>query len=256
MTLVKLGGSLITDKSRLRTFRGDRMGILAQEIRKAGAGMILVHGAGSFGHILAKEHKLKDGYINEKQIPGISQVQRDVRSLNLMVLDALLKEGLKPVSLPPSSIVRLNDGALDAFDVRPFHEYLGLGLMPVTFGDVVLDSEKKFAICSGDDLMLWLSKEFKPERAVFATDTDGVYPNYPPAEDERIIEKLDWETLKTIGGATDRADVTGGIVRKLTLMFDIADVEVETWVINGSADGRLMKFLMGHTVPGTQIMRR
>ncbi|MFQ6127458.1 MAG: isopentenyl phosphate kinase [Thermoplasmata archaeon] len=257
MMIVKLGGSLITDKSRLRTFRGDRMKVLAQEIRMAGAEMVLVHGAGSFGHILAKEHKLKDGYLNEKQIAGISQVQRDVKSLNLMVIDALIKEGLKPVSLPPSSIVRLSDDALETIDIQPFRKYIDLGLMPVTFGDVVLDMKKRFAICSGDDLMLWLSREFKPERAAFATDTEGVYQNYPPSEGENIMGKLDWDTFKAIEESrTGRADVTGGIIRKLALMFDIADLGVETWVINGGVDGRLMKFLMGHSVPGTQIMRR
>ncbi|MFQ6106450.1 MAG: isopentenyl phosphate kinase [Thermoplasmata archaeon] len=256
MMLVKLGGSLITDKSQLRTFRTDRMKILAQELGMAGAEMILVHGAGSFGHILAKEHRLEEGYLNETQIPGISHVQRDVKTLNLMVLDALIAEGLKPVSLPPSSIVRLNDGALEEMDLRPFKEYIGLGLMPVTFGDVVLDSRRKFAICSGDDLMLWLSKEFKPKKAIFATDTDGVYPSYPPAQGAGIIERLDWDTLRTIEGQTARADVTGGIFRKLRLMFDIADLGVETWVMNGSVDGRLMKFLMGHGSPGTRISRR
>ncbi|MCJ2512623.1 MAG: hypothetical protein LN409_04655, partial [Candidatus Thermoplasmatota archaeon] len=160
------------------------------------------------------------------------------------------------VSLPPSSIVRFNDGALESMDYGPFKEYVRMGLIPVTFGDVVLDSEKKFAICSGDDLMLWLSREFKPEMAVFATDTDGVYPSYPPAEGEKAIEQLDWDTFKTIEGETAQADVTGGIFRKLKLMFDIADLGVETWVINVGADGRLMKFLMGHGAPGTQISRR
>ncbi|MCJ2555849.1 MAG: isopentenyl phosphate kinase family protein [Candidatus Thermoplasmatota archaeon] len=256
MMLVKLGGSLITDKARLKTFRADRMRVLAQEIGLSGVEMILVHGAGSFGHILAKEHKLEDGYLNDKQLPGVSHVQRDVKTLNLMVMDALIAEGLKPVSLAPSSIVRLNDGALESIDYKPFKEYVRLDLMPVTFGDVVLDTEKKFAICSGDDLMLWLSREFKPEKAVFATDTDGVYSSYPPAEGEKAIEQLDWDTFKTIEGETARADVTGGIFRKLRLMFDIADMGVETWVINGGVDGRLMKFLMGHGAPGTQISRR
>lgn len=257
MMIVKLGGSLITDKSQLRTFRGDRMKALAKEIRMAGKQMILVHGAGSFGHIRAKEHRLKDGYVDETQIAGISQVQKDVKDLNLKVMDALVEEGLKPVALPPRSIVRMNEGALEYMDIRPFHEYLKLGMMPVTFGDVVLDTSRKFAICSGDDLVLWLSREFKPERVVFATDTDGVYPDYPPAEGSTVIERLDWGTFKSLEeSGTGRADVTGGIIRKLTLMFDIADLGAETWVINGATDERLVKFLTGQDVPGTQIMRR
>lgn len=256
MMLVKLGGSLITDKSRLKTFRTDRMKVLAQELGMAGVDMILVHGAGSFGHILAKEHRLKDGYANETQIPGVSHVQRDVRTLNLLVMDSLIAEGLKPVSLPPSTVVRMSGGELESMDFGPFRAYLGLGLLPVTFGDVVIDSRRKFSICSGDDLMLWLAREFKPEKAVFAADVDGVYQDYPPVEGEGIIDRLDWDTYRTIEGGIQRADVTGGILRKLRLMFDIADADVETWVVNGSEEGRLMKFLMGHDAPGTRITRR
>src|SRR3989442_3561614 len=62
MLLVKLGGSVITVKSKYRTLRGPDLSRLARELA-AGAGpdTVLVHRAGSYGHILAAEHGLKDG---------------------------------------------------------------------------------------------------------------------------------------------------------------------------------------------------
>ena len=58
MIIVKLGGSIITDKAEYRKFRADTVDRLAGEIVSSGKQVIIVHGAGSFGHILAKEHSL------------------------------------------------------------------------------------------------------------------------------------------------------------------------------------------------------
>lgn len=58
MIIVKLGGSVITDKAEYRRFRADTVARLASEIASSGERVIVVHGAGSFGHILAKENAL------------------------------------------------------------------------------------------------------------------------------------------------------------------------------------------------------
>src|SRR5256885_3926181 len=62
MLLVKLGGSVITVKSKYRTLRGPDLSRLARELA-AGAGpdTPLVPRAGSYGHILAAKHRWEDG---------------------------------------------------------------------------------------------------------------------------------------------------------------------------------------------------
>ena len=55
MLIIKLGGSVITDKTKKQTFKKEVMGNLATQIKKADKQIIIVHGAGSFGHVLAKE---------------------------------------------------------------------------------------------------------------------------------------------------------------------------------------------------------
>ncbi len=94
MMLVKLGGSVITDKSMYMTFREDTMVRLAREIKNANEPVVLVHGAGSFGHVVASEHQLQHGFKEKSQIAGLAQVLADVRELDLKVLRALDAENV------------------------------------------------------------------------------------------------------------------------------------------------------------------
>ena len=56
MILIKLGGSVITDKNRPLTARLDVVQRLAYEIAACEEKVVLIHGGGSFGHIKAAEH--------------------------------------------------------------------------------------------------------------------------------------------------------------------------------------------------------
>jgi len=58
MILIKLGGSIITGKAEYRAFNKDTVSRLADEISRSDKDVIIVHGAGSFGHIIAKENHL------------------------------------------------------------------------------------------------------------------------------------------------------------------------------------------------------
>ncbi|MBU0623767.1 MAG: kinase, partial [Candidatus Thermoplasmatota archaeon] len=95
MILVKLGGSVITDKSKLRTFRSSSCSRLARELRPARSGLTLVHGAGSYGHIEAKKHGLQNGLKTNAQLRHVASVQRDVRELNLRVLETLIDNDVR-----------------------------------------------------------------------------------------------------------------------------------------------------------------
>ncbi|MEW6069603.1 MAG: kinase, partial [Candidatus Thermoplasmatota archaeon] len=106
--LIKLGGSVITDKTKLYKFRENVTRRLAKELKECAQKYIIVHGAGSYGHVKAKHYKLKS--ITSENISkfrkGIAEVQYDVRALNLKVIKCLGSEGLNPLSIPPSMAVR------------------------------------------------------------------------------------------------------------------------------------------------------
>ncbi len=256
MMLVKLGGSVITDKSKLRTARPAVISRLAREIATAKEELILVHGAGSFGHVMAEKYRLHEGHHDDSQMEGLGEVQRDVRELNLKVLSALITAGARPVSVPPGIVVRLVGGKIAKLEVGPFKDYLALDMMPVTFGDVAVDSQRKFGICSGDDLMLELSRAFTPMKSLFVTDVDGVFTSDPKSAGR--AELLEEIARKDIGKADlssrHAKDVTGGLEGKLLKMFEAAEFADESWILNGLVPGRLKDALADKKFTGTKVV--
>ncbi len=255
MHLVKLGGSVLTDKARATTLRPAHLNHLAGEIAASGQEVIVVHGAGSFGHVKAAKHRLAEGYLEDAQLDAVSEVQRDVRQLDLAVVDALRRAGLRPVSLPPSAIARLDDGALRSLDLDVFRRYRDLGFTPVTFGDVVLDARRWFAICSGDLLMAALAEAFHPESAVFVADVDGVYTADPKrVRSARLLREIGPATIGEIDTSAGGVhDVTGGLAGKLERMIAVARSADRCVLVNGLKRGRLLAALRGQRVVGTRV---
>ena len=61
--VLKIGGSVITDKNGELAARTQEMSRLVEEIRKANVqNLIIVHGGGSFGHPVAQQYAIKEGF--------------------------------------------------------------------------------------------------------------------------------------------------------------------------------------------------
>jgi isopentenyl phosphate kinase len=263
MYLVKLGGSVITEKKELRSFRQDVARRLLGEVKESGKQVVLVHGAGSFGHILASKYGLKDGFSDAGQVKGVSKVQYDVRELNMRMMRLAGELGLNPVSIPPAATVVCKSKSISHVNTEPFESAVKLGMTPVTFGDVVFDSEIGFCICSGDDLMLHLAKTFKPEKVVFVADTDGIFDANPKKHggakllkfvDQGVLDRLKIHgkqcesCRKDVGG-----DATGGMLRKIEIMLQISQLGIESLILNGLQPARLRDCLSGKEAVGTVV---
>ena len=252
MMLIKLGGSAITDKSKPLTSRANDIKRMAREIAGVPGDKIIVHGAGSFGHIKAAEYRLKDGFIDESQREGICMVQKDMRQLNMMVVDAMREAGVAVASVPAGAITLFDNGQMMKFPSEVFAHYVKLGITPITFGDVVVDKTKGIAICSGDDIMLRLARDLGAEKSVFVTSVDGIYAGYPPEGDE--------EPLAIVGAGTEISfkvedvDVTGSMERKLKLMVEMAALGGKVFIVNGLVPDRLGDALEGKEFLGTEVM--
>jgi isopentenyl phosphate kinase len=254
MILVKLGGSVITDKGHYRSFDQANVKRLAREIVRSRKQVMIVHGAGSFGHVLAKKFRLNEGYRDKSQMKGLAKVSFDVRDLNLRIMDALQSAGLPCVSIPPGACGLMEDGKLVSFDVEVMRRYLDLGIVPVTFGDVVLDQKKGFGICSGDQLMGLLADEFDAERIIFCADVDGIFSSDPHLHDDaRLIERVDRSVLSRLPRSERNADVTGSIYGKIESILELAKGR-EAMVINGRVRGRLERALKGEAVKGSRVI--
>ena len=252
MMLIKLGGSVITDKSQYRTFNKDQVSRLCREIAESGKGTIVVHGAGSFGHVVAKKYALQHGLIDFSQIPAIAQVQYDVRELSSMVVRELITNGIPAVSVPPGSCFVMEDGKLIVNDSEAIRALAHIGVMPVLFGDVVMDRKKGFGICSGDQIMEILADIFKPDRIVFVSDIDGLYTADPKTDpDAELIPEVTPDVMEGISSGSTVDDVTGGVRGKMESMLRMCDEGRDCVLVNGTVPGRLLSLLKGEDVPCT-----
>jgi isopentenyl phosphate kinase len=257
MLLVKLGGSVLTEKRRLRTPRLAAIRRLANEVAAVSKPILVVHGAGSYGHILASRHRLNEGGPTPAKRSAVARVQADVRELDRLVVDSLNREGLAAVPIPPSVVLTLDDGRVSSMDLTPFLEFSSMGFTPVTFGDVVRDLRKGFSICSGDLLMLELARAFRPDRAVFAADVDGLFTADPKRrKGARLIESVTpKDVIQVEFSSASRTDVTGSIEGKVRRMFEIANHVGECMIVNGNVKNRVRDALRGRRVVGTRIVR-
>jgi len=255
MFLIKLGGSVITDKTKECCFKQETMDRLAAELRKASTQAILIHGAGSFGHILAKQYKLNEGYTQKKQVEGFALTQTMVQRLNTLVLASLQNHGIPAVSIPPHAVLSLSDHAVARIDYNVFKKYLSLEFIPVSFGDVTLDNQLGFSICSGDLLMQLLAAEFRPEKVIFVIDEDGLYTANPKTDKHAtFIEKTTVHELKALSTSLNaHADVTEGMKGKIHTIKQIARTGADTILVNGNIHNRLYYTLTGKKVRSTIV---
>ncbi|MFA5860120.1 MAG: isopentenyl phosphate kinase [Candidatus Thermoplasmatota archaeon] len=251
---MKLGGSVVTDKSSYRTPRLDSMARLASELAHAPQPLAIVHGAGSYGHVIAKEHELSGGDDGsaERRL-AFAQVHADVRELTGLLLAALRDAGVPSVSHSTYDLARLDGGKLLSFHAPAIAETLRAGFVPVLSGDGVLDASRGFGVLSGDVLMVELAKAFRPERAVFATDVDGIFDRSPNVAGARLLTRIDAATEVAAGDAPLRPDVTGSMHGKLARAREVAKWGTPVTIVNGLAPGRVADALSGRDVIGTVV---
>jgi isopentenyl phosphate kinase len=255
MFIIKLGGSVITDKTKEKTYKQNIIDNLSHQIKLSEKESIIVHGAGSFGHIPAKNYNLNNGYKNNTQIYGFSLTHNMVQELNSYVITSLLKKGIPAVSIPPHSIIKLNNNKKSKFDFYIFEDYLKLGIIPVTFGDVVLDEKLGFSICSGDLLVEELTNHFRPEKVIFVIDEDGLYTSNPKLDkNSKLIEKTTIDEINNFSTSLDsHPDVTGGMEGKIDTIKKIVNLGIDTVLLNGNKPERLYKTLIGETTISTIV---
>ena len=255
MYLIKIGGSVITDKSTEDAFKKDIMDNLSKQIKESKKETLIIHGAGSFGHILADRYQLNLGYNKAEQLNGFSKTLEKVQTLNTYVLRSLQKQNLPAISIPPHTVLMLDDHKLDRIDYEIFEKYLDKKFLPVTYGDVVLDENLGFSICSGDLIMIALAKHFKPEKVIFVIDEDGLYTSKTKIDkNAEFIEETSIKELEKLSTKLDdHSDVTGGMKGKIETIKQISKEGIDTILLNGNKPDSLYNVLIGEETKKTII---
>ena len=266
LVLLKLGGSIITDKTQPFTARMDVIERLASEIKVAmdergdDLQLIIGHGSGSFGHEAAAKYQTNKGAVAADSWLGFAEVAAAAAELNHIVMKALRAAGVPAIKFQPSASTRTRGKQLMYFETHPVKEVLKHGLVPVIHGDVSVDANQGMSIVSTETLFDNLARELTPSRIVLAGQVDGVYEADPLTDpNAEIIEDIDrtnWEEVEAMLGGSHGTDVTGGMFTKVRDMYrlTVAMPPMQAMVMSAEEPGNLEDVLKGKMVSfGTLI---
>lgn len=258
LTVLKLGGSVITKKDKPMTANPNAIERLAKEIAEADVdSLIIVHGGGSFGHPLAKEYSIKEGYKDPSQVEGFSKTHQAMLELNNLVIEALIHHNIAAFSVSPSSCIVTKAGRIQIFYDSSITKLLDIGVVPVLFGDAVLDNSLGFTILSGDQLVAALATNLGADRIILGVDVDGLHTADPKSvSSAQLISHVTLQELKAllhIIGETKAVDVTGGMLGKVSELMPAVEAGVRAYVVNAANEGNIYKVLRGEKVVGTLI---
>ncbi|MFX1585818.1 MAG: type 2 isopentenyl-diphosphate Delta-isomerase [Promethearchaeota archaeon] len=256
--LLKLGGSLLTDKNKPLSLREDVINSTIEQIIESNKKIVLIHGGGSFGHPIAKNYQLSEGLNTsiKNQVLGLSKTHEAMNQLNTIIINKFLKKNCPVLSISPSTIFTKRSQQFVLNSTDPIEISLRLGVLPILYGDIVLEKDGSFSIISGDDIILELCKTlkyFEVEKVIFAIEKDGIY-----VKDGGNIEfasEINFDELKSIELAEleHKIDVTGGIGRKFEIVKQIAKLNIPVQIINGLKKNRVLKSLKNQKLVCTNI---
>jgi len=259
LILVKLGGSLITNKNKPYTAKPATIKRLAREIESGwgkGFRFIISHGSGSFGHTSATKYKTADGFKKKKDVFGLAVVQQDALKINRIINEIFIGGRLPCLSFVPSSFTLADNKKLAKIFIEPIIQTLKIDALPLVFGDVILDTKIGCCIFSGEVTLNNLSSRlgkrgFKIKKVIQCGTTDGVYD----ATGKTIpkITPKNFKKFKSWITESNRVDVTGGMLHKVKESLKIAKLGIDVFIINGKRKGNLYQTIISQPKMGTLI---
>jgi isopentenyl phosphate kinase len=261
---LKLGGSLITDKTADAVARPRVIRRLAREVRVAlskrpGLRLVIGHGSGSFGHVAANRHGTRKGVRGPEAWQGFAEVADAAAQLNRIVTAAFVKEGVPVLSLAPCALARCDKGTLTKFDMAALTNAFKAGIVPLVYGDVVFDSAWGGTIASTEDVFAYLAQELQPNRIVLVGDVPGVFGQAAPSRVIPVITPAVFESVRPALAGARGADVTGGMAAKVTQMLSLVEdhPRLTVHIITGKTPGLVQRVIMSPDVStGTRLLAR
>jgi len=242
MILIKLGGSIITNKEKPLSPRRKTIDSITKSLKKNSEPIIIVHGGGSYGHYWSVKY---DMHTKEKKydLRGVAIIKNSMIELNKIILDSLLKNKLSPYCLPPTDFMSGNKPI--SKKVKEIEKIAKSGMIPVTYGDALWFGQNKTFILSGDKIMTHIAKILKPRLTIFALNEDGVYSDL---RSKKLIYELKGERPSI---SENKMDVTGGMTRKIEEASKIAKMGMNVFFVNGNKPERIVKAVKNSKFEGT-----
>ena len=217
MTVVlKLGGSLITDKERRETLDGPALDAAADAVAAHGERLVVVHGAGSFGHPYADDHGAGvDSGVRDAA--AVIDIHGAMKALNGFVLSRLHERDVPALPVHPLSVGDRDEAGELTLPLGQVRTMVGEGFVPVLHGDGVVHAGRGVTILSGDEVVVRLARALDAERVGLCSTVPGVLD-----DGGRVIPRIEsFEEVESVLDDSDATDVTGGMAGKVRTLLDL-----------------------------------
>ncbi len=256
--LIKLGGSLITDKTEAKSFRRERVSRIARQVRRLrnlsdGIRIVIGHGSGSFGHFEAQKYNTVAGLRSKRERQGFVQVGAVAAELSLLVQREFLGAGLPVMRFQPSSTVVASDKRIKSLDSSALCLALDQCLIPLIHGDIALDERIGGTIISTESLFAHLVQPLAVKQIILLGEVEGVLNH-----SGELVPQITPASIASVRSAlagSDGVDVTGGMLQKVETMIRLVREQPALQVIiaDGSSDDALLDLLLKRRQIGTVI---
>ncbi len=266
LTVIKLGGSLLTDKTKPYTYRDKVLQSVSREIGECLdegliQNLILLHGVGSYGHPIVLEHKLHKGFLGPDQLLPLSWAQESVATLRHIIVKEFQKVGVPICLMYPSSMIISEKMRMTNYFLEPLKGFTSVGMVPLLGGDILIDSVMGWSVGSGDQLAVILCKEMGAKRLIFASDVAGVFEKDPKSDpDAALIEEVNLNTLDSTlerMGKSGEEDASGRMKGKLSSLVPakpLIEKGLEVRLLSMMEYGTLKRYLKGEQVSSTRVI--
>jgi isopentenyl phosphate kinase len=261
LVIIKLGGSVITDKkSDVPKVNYNILNRLAEEIaeayQKMNSSLIIIHGAGSYGHQIVKKTGINKGIEREEQLIAFAETQRLQNELNSIVTKVFIEQNLPAIPIQASSSTIMENCKLLEMNTSVIKGLLEIKMIPVLYGVPAYDINKKCSILSGDEIAPYLASQLGAKKIIHGTNVEGIFTDDPNINKEAklipLITKENFEEVKKALSGSACIDVTGGMLNKVIKVLDVAKKGIEVQFVNALVEGNIKKALLGEKI-GTLV---
>lgn len=255
--VIKLGGSVITHKGMAFKANYRSMHIIAKELTGLAEKLVVLNGAGSFGHIPVKRWKLDHGFSSEKT-KHFARTKLQLLRLQEKLVSVMTHHDVPAVPFAPSSFMIARSGRLYRAELTPIRKFLDLELVPLFGGDLVPDLDLGWAVISADQMASWIAPQIDASMIIYGTDVDGLYDTDPKAtKNAKLLQTVDCREIRKFSKSvlgSRMPDVTAGMRGKLVEAEHAAKMGVEVVIMNLRRPENLRPILEGRTGRWTRIV--
>ncbi len=266
LTVLKLGGSLLTDKTKPYHTRDDVIKSVCKEIRECMdqgliQSLVLIQGVGSYGHPPVLERKLYKGYTGPEQLMPLSKTQSEVGEFRHKLVHELQSAGVPVCLMYPSSMIVAEKTEMTRYFFEPLEGFLSLGMPTLLGGDILIDPKMGFCVGSGDQMAVLVAKELNAKRVIFASDVAGIYSSDPKVDSSALffpevnLNEID-NALEQMG-KSEIVDASGAMKGKLNSILPAKDQitsGMDVVILSMMEYGSLKSYLEGKNDKVTRIV--